>query len=347
MNPIKNEVKFKKTTKRKDGSTLVKVAYNDKYEINDPKTRKEIEDEIHNNLIPAIEAYKKKKGDNYKPREDNPVSDGLFEQSAVLSRWREDMPTAAALYPLQKPHMNKLANGMPFDEVAEKYFPHAIDGVGLRSRAAIMSYVMFEHFKNYPAKQTLKWSSLACGAAIPVFDAAQALMKVKKTKIALQLLDIDKSALKFAKDLAINEYDISEHIDIKKANILKLKGLVKKVGLESQDAIDILGFFEYLPATTWKYRKYKVRMDMPGAIEFLEAAYSLLKPGGMLVLGNMRDDHPQLPFTIGIVRWPYIRPRKLSRVLEIINKAGIDSKNVTFYQAGDSVYTVAAITKGS
>jgi hypothetical protein len=86
-------------------------------------------------------------------------------------------------------------------------------------------------------------------------------------------------------------------------------------------------------------------MMMPGAIEFLETAYSLLKPGGVLVLGNMRDTHPQLDFTTKVVRWPYIRPRSLDRVMDIVKKAGINPKNVTLYQAGDNVYTVAAITK--
>jgi len=330
----------------KTGAKLYSVQFHDVHEVDDPEMRKKVNDEIHNELIPAIEKHKKDRGGDYKHAENNHVTESLFSQSPVLDKWRKSMPTAEALYPLQKPHLKKLADGTEFDEVAERYFPHALDGVGLRSRASIMSSVMYDHFKDWPAtkKKPLKWASLASGAAIPVFDAASKLVHGGK-HVELYLADIDPKALRFAKQLAENEYNIADKITITKSNILRLKRLQKKIGKESQDAIDILGFFEYIPANRWKYRKYKVKMMMPGAIEFLNIAYSLLKPGGILVLGNMRDVHPQLTFTTQIVRWPYIRPRSLDRVMDIISSAGIKLNDVAFYQAGDNVYTVAAITK--
>lgn len=328
------------------GATLYSVEYHDVHGHADPETRQSVSKEIHEELIPALEKHKKDRGEHYKHAEDNHVTRGLFAQSEVLEKWRQSMPTAEALYPLQKPHRKMLADGTLFDEAAERYFPHALDGVGLRSRATIMSHVMYEHFKDYKTSQTrpLKWASLACGAAIPVFDAASQLLNDGK-HISLLLADIDPKALQFAKNLAINEYDIHKHITLKKSNILRLKRLQRRIGTNSQDAIDILGFFEYIPAQKWPYRKYKMRIMMPGAIEFLKTAYSLLKPGGLLVLGNMRDTHPQLVFTTQIVRWPYIRPRSLERVMDIITQAGIQPEHVTLYQAGDNVYTVAAITK--
>lgn len=328
------------------GAKLVSATYHDEHEHADPENRARVHKEIHEELIPELEEYKKSRGNDYKHAEDNHVTQKLFAQSPVLEKWRQSMPTAEALYPLQKPHLKRLADGTAFDEAAERYFPHALDGVGLRSRAAIMSLVMYEHFKNHETstRKPLKWASLACGAAIPVFDAASQLLHDKK-HIKLLLADIDKKALNFARQLAVEDYDIHEHITLTRSNILRLKGLQRKVGIESQDAIDILGFFEYIPAERWRYRKYKVKMMMPGAIEFLNTAHSLLKPGGILVLGNMRDTHPQLTFTTQIVRWPYIRPRSLERVMDIITQAGIRPENVTLYQAGDNVYTVAAITK--
>ena len=342
---IAHDIKIDHTKTLSSGATLKHVVYHDEHEHADPMLRQAVSDEIHKELIPAIEAYKKKRGKDYKHAEDNHVTQGLFAQSDVLDRWRASMPTAEALYPLQKPHKKKLADGTPFDEAAERYFPHALDGVGLRSRASIMSHVMYEHFKKWDTdEKPLQWASLASGAAIPVFDAASRLID-KGKHVELFLADIDPRALKFAKDLAQNEYGVHDRITTVKSNILRLKRLQRRVGKESQDAIDILGFFEYIPANRWRYRKYKVKMMMPGAIEFLNTAYSLLRPGGLLVLGNMRETHPQLQFTTQIVRWPYIRPRSLERVMDIIKQAGIDPSNVVFYQAGDNVYTVAAITK--
>ncbi len=343
---ISENINIGKSKRLKDGAVLYPVKFHDVHEHSDPDTRHSVTKEIHEEMIPALEAHKKARGDLYKHAEDNHVTQALFAKSEVLETWRQSMPTAEALYPLQQPHRKKLADGTVFDEVAERYFPHALDGVGIRSRAAIMSHVMYEHFKKHKTTKThpLKWASLACGAAIPVFDAASQLINDGK-HISLLLADIDPKALVFAKKLAVEDYDIHQHITLKKSNILRLKRLRRRIGENSQDAIDILGFFEYIPANRWRYRKYKVKMMMPGAIEFLETAYSLLKPGGLLVLGNMRDTHPQLVFTTQIVRWPYIRPRSLERVMDIITQAGIQPENVKLYQAGDNVYTVAAITK--
>ena len=342
---LADDVEIGAKKKLPSGATLFKVSYHDAHEHAEPKVRASVNDEIHNELIPKMEKYKKKRGDDYKHREANHITESFFSQSPVIDKWRKSMPTAAALYPLQKPEKKKLADGTVFDEVAERYFPHALDGVGLRSRASIMSHVMYEHFKDHDtSKEHLKWASLASGAAIPVFDAASRLLSEGK-HVDMFLADIDTTALAFAKKLAEDEYDVHEKITVAKDNILRLKKLRRRIGVESQDAIDILGFFEYIPANTWKYRKHKFRFNKPGAIELLETAYSLLKPGGLLVLGNMRDTHPQLTFTTQIVRWPYIRPRSLERLMDIIGQAGIQPEDVTLYQAGDNVYTVAAITK--
>lgn len=338
-----NDIKFVNTTKNKDRIPVVQVKYIDRWAISEPKIRKEVTHEIMNVLIPSMESYVKSRGADYKRGEENAVSKKFFSQSTVIDKWRKTMPTAAALYPLQKPEKKKLADGTPFDEVAERYFPHALDGEGLRSRAAIMSKIMYDTFSKNN-KKTIRWASLASGAAVPVFDAAQKLVAEGKS-LQIYLADIDRSALNFAKELAMNEYGLADQIVAEKRNILKLEKLVDRVGMGTQDAIDILGFFEYLPAKKWPYRKYKVTIQMPGAIDFLRAAYSLLKPGGILVLGNMRDSHSQLKFATQVVQWPYIRPRSLDRVTYIIEAAGIDRSKITYYQAGDGVYSVASIKK--
>jgi SAM-dependent methyltransferase len=338
------DIKIKSKSGSFKGIPIIDVEFQDKWAKLDPQTRSDVTLEIQNELIPKIEAHIESRGNDYKRGEKNKITDEFFAQSSVIQKWRDTMPTAEALYPLQKPENQQLADGTPFDEVAERYFPHALDGEGLRSRAAIMSYVMFEKFKEHDDERSLKWASLACGAAIPVYDAAQKLTK-KGIDISINLTDIDGNALKFAKQLANDEYELGQAISTEKRNILRLKKLVKAMGENEWDAIDILGFFEYLPADDWSYKKHGLKLTMPGAIKFLGAAYSLLKPGGLLVLGNMRDSHSQLKFATQVVQWPYIRPRSIDRVTEIIELAGVDRSNITYYQAGDGVYTVAALSK--
>lgn len=322
------------------GCRIVDVFVSDPYADDEPLIRRKINDAVKNEFIPQIQEHISSRGKGYKRGEDNPVSERLYAQSEVLRQWKSHMPTAMALYPLQKPQMKKLADGTPFDEVAGEYFTHALDGVGLRSRAATMSRLMYDHFLEREVER-IDWLSLACGAAIPVFEAASALDAHDKN-IKLTLTDISGRALKFAAELARTEYSLSNQIETKKINILRLKKLKKEFGHESFDAIDILGFFEYIPEKRWRYKRGLV---FPGAIEFLRASYDLLRPGGLLVFGNMSDEHPHLIFTINVVQWPLIQPRSIDDLISLIGKAGINLQDVDIFNISDGVYYVVAIYK--
>lgn len=322
------------------GYRLVDVRVEDPYEKKHTQVRKKIRDEIEKDFIPAITEYIDGRGENYIRGENNPVSERLYAKSPVLQAWRNQMPKAEALYPLQRPNKGVLSDGTKFDTVATEYFMHVLDGVGLRSRAVVMSKLMHDHFVD-SKNHEIRWASLACGAAIPVYDAAASLKKHNK-KIKLILADISGKALKFAEELGESEYDLHGNIETIKINILRLRKLIRVLGKERYDAIDILGFFEYLPDERWKYKK---GLSFPGASEFLKAAYKLLKPGGMLVFGNMSDQHPQLKFTTAVVQWPLIRPRSVDSIADLIEHAGIALEDVDIFRLDDQVYNVVAIYK--
>lgn len=322
------------------GSRVVDIFVSDPYAEDEPLIRRKITHAVESGFIPEIEQHIYSRGRHYKRGEDNPVSEKLYSQSPVLRKWKSHMPTAMALYPLQKPHMKKLADGTPFDEVSSEYFMHALDGIGLRSRAITMSRLMHDHFVEHKL-DNIEWLSLASGAAIPVFEAASALGNHNKD-IHITLADISGKALKFAAELAKSEYDLSADIETKKINILRLRKLRKAFKPASFDAIDILGFFEYIPEMKWRY---KPGLVFPGAIDFLKTAYSLLKPGGIMVFGNMSNLHPHLIFTINVVQWPLIQPRSIDELVQLIEKAGIDPSDVDIFRISDSVYYVIAIYK--
>lgn len=63
----------------------------------------------------------------------------------------------------------------------------------------------------------------------------------------------------------------------------------------------------------------------------LANAAQLVKPGGLLLTGNMRDTHPQLGFTLNVVQWPHIQPRSIETMQRIVEAAGLGNWRVDVY----------------
>ncbi len=342
-NSPRKRVSITRVKRDNRGFRILDVEARDAFEKQDPSAHIAVNSEIEQYFIPEITEYIRQRGRDYKRGEANPISDELWGRSPVLRKWRTHVPTAMALYPLQKPENGVLADGTPLDDVCRRYFCHGLDGVGLRSRAAVMTAAMYDWFVGRGSvSREIRWVSLACGAAIPVFEAAEELNN-HGFVVDLVLADISGKALRFAKALAAREYDLQGVLETVKINILKTSRLADTFGDESFDAVDILGFFEYLPAEDWRHHRFGI--TSPGAIEFLRNAYSLLRPNGILIFGNMSDKHPQLIFTTDVVQWPSIHPRSIDSLVNIITSAGIPLENVDIYDISDNVYYVVAIWK--
>lgn len=80
------------------------------------------------------------------------------------------------------------------------------------------------------------------------------------------------------------------------------------------------------------------------AVTFLRHAYTLVKPGGVLVVANMLDTHPQLGMTLNVVQWPWIHPRSVATMLTLLVSAGLDAP-ARVIEPNDGVYAVFCITK--
>jgi SAM-dependent methyltransferase len=254
-----------------------------------------------------------------------------------MPRWRERVPSACALWPLQQLQLGPL----PFDGGAELndhdrlFFAHVADGIGIRSRAAVMAGLLHRHFRDLPS---LRWLSLAAGAAVPVLAAAQRFADAG-VDLHIDLVDIDDEALRLAESHA-GSTGLGGHIRTRLANLLDLEALdAVAESQERYDMVDILGFFEYLPSQP----VVKSGMRVPSASDFLRAALRFVKPGGILVLGNMLDTHPQLDFVLRIVQWPYIQPRSPNELLALIAEAGVADERVTLLFPDDGVYALAVI----
>ncbi len=279
---------------------------------------------------------------------DNPATARFFDPHLrpAWHRWRkEHVPTAAALLPCQRPDLGTLADGTPCSTHEQELFRYLLDCVGLRTRAAIMRQLLTAHATFAQNGEPLRWLSLACGAAVPVLDAATHLHQAGGN-VTITLADHDVAALRLAERLAAER---GMTVRTSRVNVLRRHGLAVTLGVESQDVIDILGLFEYLQDEDWSYHYERVvdgsRRPLAGAVSFLRNAWALVRPGGLLVFGNMLETHPQLDFTLHVVQWPHIRPRSPQQIRHVVQQAGLPVASLRGYQAPDGVYGVYALVK--
>ncbi|HEX5143433.1 MAG TPA: class I SAM-dependent methyltransferase [Mycobacterium sp.] len=267
----------------------------------------------------------------------NPMASWLFGAAPGLRLWREQLvPAAIALTPLYEPETGHLPTGEPVDSKTREYFMHAYDAIGVRARAAIMSDMAGGHVG--PDAGVTKWTSIACGAAIPVLDAFR---KHTSGRIELSLVDIDQTALEHARKHALQRGLVEAvHFRLLRRNVIKdlMIGdrLVAELGPESQDLVDMLGIFEYIDEDFAGFKS---------AAAFLANAFRMVKPGGALVAANMLDSHPHLQFIQRAIGWPRVFPRSLGQIRSIIIGAGIDPAWVRLRIAEDGIYAVFEIKK--
>ncbi|MBC7943150.1 class I SAM-dependent methyltransferase [Candidatus Saccharibacteria bacterium] len=271
----------------------------------------------------------------------NPVSAWLYgENFPCLTEWRESVPSASALsnlYLPQETHLpgnindgDGLFNGTEIDTTTHSFFLNGLDCIAIRTRAQLMKMIASRTISKDEAKT--HWVSLACGAAIPVFET----LGDSHADVRLDLVDVDPDALEFAKRFAL-KHSLVEGEDFTLFNrhlvrdLIVTDKLVAELGENEADMVDMMGIFEYFKPE-------------PAAV-MLKNAFRLVKPGGVLVLANMLSTRPQLDFNLRGVGWPYIKPRSLEEISEIILGAGLSLDDAEVYIPKDGIYAVVEIRK--
>ena len=291
----------------------------------------------------------------------NPATHELIARVPGVENWLELIPTASALDLLYDPSIEQLANGKPVSSVVRDWACNILDAHGIRSRGKIVQDILAGHVMNQASLGAAEqqWVSLACGAAQPV---CQALRHIKDSGNAMPhvtLVDLDRSALRAAQTYA-RAMKVKQSIDVRCMNILHPQGLAlpavdaqtnvaaralrRQVGLEAAtyDAVDAVGILEYVPEALLGKSSTVLQVD---AATFLANAAQLVKPGGLLLVGNMRDTHPQLGFTLNVVQWPHIQPRSIETMQRIVEVAGLGDWRVDVYCPDDGVYAVYAMRR--
>lgn len=262
----------------------------------------------------------------------NDASRWLYSSPGMLE-WRRDLvPSARALYPMQRPDDPLLPSGRPLDATARRIFLCSTDGIGLRTRAAVMREVVAGAARSAPAPEGERpvWVSLACGAAVPVLDAAAAV----PGDHFLHLVDLDDDALAFARRLA-GDQGLEEGVDyaVHRRDLVRTvvgrDDLVGEIGEGRAAVVDALGIFEYFRDAA--------------CVRLLRNAYRMLAPDGVLVVANMRSDRSQLGWNQRGVGWPAIHPRSVDEVLGLVAAAGLPTARTTVHLPADGVYAVVEV----
>lgn len=291
----------------------------------------------------------------------NPATRELIARVPGVENWLELIPTASALALLYDPNTKQLANGKPVSPVVRGWACNILDAHGIRSRGEIVQDILARHVIDQASLGAAEqqWVSLACGAAQPVCHALRHIKESGNPTPRVTLVDLDRSALKAAQTYA-QTMEVRQFTNVRCMNILRPQGVVspavdaqtnvaaralrRRVGLESAayDAVDAVGILEYVPEELPDESPTALRVN---AATFLAHAAQLVKPGGLLLVGNMRDTHPQLGFTLNVVQWPHIQPRSIETMQRIAGAAGLGDWRVDVYCPDDGVYALYAMRR--
>lgn len=291
----------------------------------------------------------------------NPATCELIARVPGVEGWLELIPTAAALDLLYDPSIERLANGKPVSPAVRDWACNILDAHGIRSRGEIVQDILTTQVidQESPSAMGQQWVSLACGAAQPVCHALRHIKENGHAVPRVTLVDLDRSALRAAKTYA-QAMKVKQSIDVRCMNILRPQGVVlpavnaqtnvaaralrRQIGLEAAtyDAVDAVGILEYVPEVLSDESPTALQVN---AATFLANAAQLVKPGGLLLVGNMRDTHPQLGFTLNVVQWPHIQPRSIKTMQWIAGAAGLGDWQVDVYCPDDGVYALYAMRR--
>lgn len=261
----------------------------------------------------------------------NPVSEWLY-RSPALREWRRELvPSAMALYPVQRVGED-LPSGSEQDEVTRLVLGDSLDATGIRTRARVLSDVVGRSVATAAEDRRSTWVSLACGAAVPVLDARAD----HRSDARLVLVDVDQRALDFAAELA-------ERAGLQRGRDLQLlrrdlvrtvvarDDLVAELGERSARLVDALGIFEYFSDAS--------------AVRLLANAFRLLEAGGSLVVGNMLSTRPQLAFNQRGAGWPGLHVRSVEQLAGLVQRAGLPLDRTTISIPQDGVYAVVDVVR--
>jgi SAM-dependent methyltransferase len=186
----------------------------------------------------------------------------------------------------------------------DRYFLSTTLTVAVRERKELLRELLKKEMTSRTQPRVL---DIACGSCREVIELAPEIIQ---SKAAVTCLDFDGAALAFAADRLSFAGIGPEQISYRKYNALRMvnhERNLKEFGM--QDVIYSVGFFDYL--------------DDDVLIRLLSALYTLLLPGGSLII-SLKDCHQYRTFdTSWLLDWDAFYPRTEDDMWQLIEKAGI------------------------
>jgi len=277
----------------------------------------------------GMESYLAKRS-NYSHGHPKNAARKILYSLPSFASWAELMPGSLALEPVHDPAHRKLPTGKRLGPITRRLFRHGLDPVGVRTRTLVASWLAHEYIADNASGKQLHWLSLAGGTTAPSMLMVEAA-KVDKSSLYYANIDLDSAAISIARGLVAYEKLKPSQTKLLIGDIFDRGLLAEASGKQPQDIIDMMGIFEYF--------------DDKKSIELLTLALEFLKPGGIIIAGNMRLDHPQLNLHKRGIGWPDVIPRSNQQIINICLRAGIKQNQLDIYQPADGVYSVFRVRK--
>lgn len=257
----------------------------------------------------------------------------LFEQPdgtfiSANDALRKDMASTPEKAELIIAHYQQFID-QPISDHSRKIWGGSLDGRGVRTRAYEAVGEVVRHFSNEEGRidrKDLKIASFACGAAGPISELVGLIQDFGGDVTEANLVDMDPMAIATAVSVM---KPIADALKVHKQDLTR-KDVTEYIAPESIDVADLLGLFEYFPDRL--------------AVGLLKRVKEVMKPGGVIVFGNMVDSREELKFFNKVVKWPKLYGRSIEHTYGLIEQAGFDVGGVSARNPGrEGVYTVYTI----
>lgn len=233
----------------------------------------------------------------------------FFDGVSVLCRAVKD--NATNWRALDFTYNNYAASDKGKDRIYDFYWHNLRSSRGLRNRLKIVKFLFDRNIEEIAKKKkTIKVLSIASGSAQGIIECAKTA-KEKGIRIEILLIDLDHTALDYAKNLA-EKHQIGNQIKF----VCDKASVVSRVGGDfNPDIVEMVGFLEYRP-------KEK-------AIALVESIYNVLNKGGVFITSQVYSGIDRL-FMESVLNWPMIY-RAPEDSLDILRDAGFNQDNCNFF----------------
>ncbi len=217
----------------------------------------------------------------------------------------------------------------------------AVDRIGDVTRATAVQSMVNEHIaanREHYERNGVVVASMASGVAEPMYWIAKQLEADGIAIRRIHNVDVDPVALAASRSRA-EAYGLAGKVQLHYKNILKTP--VKEYIDDRPDFAEAVGLIEYLSRHVSLGRlgslgKYRLAGNL------LVDMAQMVRPGGMLLFGNMLDSRSQQAWFDEI--WPQLHQRSVREVISLLEEVGFSREQISVRIAeGEGLYALYGI----